>query len=261
VLSEDRSILSRSMAAPAAVVSYGGHPDQIAEIWPAEAEAPLVVVLHGGFWQYRYDRTHCRGLAADLATLGATVVLLEYRRVGGGGGWPTTFDDVRVGLRKVVQHFPRASRRVVVGHSAGGHLGLWVAATEPTPVVDAVVALSPIADLTAMAATFDEGEENPVHDLLGGTPQSHPDRYDLADPCRLGSPHAAVHLLHGATDTVVPIEQSLAYTGRHGGVDVTELRCGHFELIDPRSTAFGTVREAVHSEVQLASSTARTRPW
>ena len=48
------------------------------------------------------------------------------------------------------------SRRILVGHSAGGHLGLWVAATEPRPLVDAVVALAPIADLTAglMAASL-----------------------------------------------------------------------------------------------------------
>ena len=242
------------------IVSYGDDPDQVAEIWPADADAPLVVVLHGGFWQQRYDRTHCRGLAADLATLGATVVLLEYRRVGGGGGWPTTFDDVRIGLRKLVQHHPRASRRVVVGHSAGGHLGLWAAATEPTPVVDAVVALAPVADLTTMALAFGGGE-NPVHDLLGGTPESHPDRYDLADPCRLGSPHAAVHLLHGVADSVVPIEQSLAYARRHEGTEVTELRCGHFELIDPRSAAFATVRGVVQAEVELATSSSRSRPW
>ncbi len=260
MLNEDRSILSRQVAASEAVVSYGEHPDQIAEVWPGSAEAPLVVVLHGGFWQHRYDRAHCRGLAAELATLGATVVLLEYRRVGGGGGWPTTFDDVRVGLRRFVQHHPRASRRVVVGHSAGGHLGLWAAATEPTPVVDAVVGLAPVADLAAMARTFGDGE-NPVCDLLGGTPQSHPDRYDLADPCRLGSPHAAVHLMHGTADTVVPVEQSRSYGRHHGGTDVTELPCGHFELIDPRSTAFATVRAAVEDQLRPVAPTARSRPW
>ncbi len=122
-------------------VAYGEHPEQVAEIWANEPEAPLVVVVHGGFWKQEYDRSHCRGLALGLSTLGVTTVLLEYRRVGGGGGWPTTFDDVRIGLRKLVQHHPRASRRIVVGHSAGGQLALWAAASEPLPVVDAVIGL------------------------------------------------------------------------------------------------------------------------
>ena len=261
MLPEDRSVLSRPSSAPPVVVSYGDHVDQVAEVLPAGPHSPLVIVLHGGFWQERYDRAHCRGLAAELAGLGATVVLLEYRRVGGGGGWPATFDDVRLGVRKIVQHHSRASRRIVVGHSAGGHLALWLAATEPTPVVDAVVGLAPIADLTAMAKSFG-GDENPVHDLLGGTPDSHPDRYDLADPCTLPAPRAGVHLLHGMADTLVPIEQSLTYAGRHPGVVVTELRCAHFELIDPRSGVFATVLGAVKAEVDAASAAPRrSRPW
>ncbi len=261
MLSEDRSVLSRATSAAPAVVSYGDDPDQVAEIWAGTPQAPLVVVLHGGFWKQQYDRAHCRGLAAALAQLGATVVLLEYRRVGGNGGWPATFDDVRTGLRKIVQHFPAASRRILVGHSAGAHLALWVAATEPTPLVDAVVALAPIADLTAMAHSFGAGD-NPVHDLLGGTPDGHPDRYDLADPLLLPTPRATIHLLHGIADTLVPIEQSLSYAHRHAGTQVTELRCAHFELIDPRSDAFAAVRDAVAAELGgAASPPRRSRPW
>lgn len=260
VSSEDRSVLNVGASAPPLVVSYGAHEDQVAEVWPAAPDAPLVVVLHGGFWQQQYGRVHCRPLASGIAQLGVTVVLLEYRRVGGAGGWPHTFDDVRVGLRRLVQHHPQASRRMVVGHSAGGHLALWVAATEPTPVVDAVVALAPVADLTEMAATFGSGE-NPVTDLLGGTPDERPDRYDLADPVRLPTPRADVHLLHGRRDTLVPVEQSRSYLRAHPTARLTELDCAHFELIDPRSTAFAAVRAAVTEGVEVGASGVRTRPW
>lgn len=258
---EDRSILSRSTGAAPVTVSYGDHPDQVAEIWPSEPEAPLVLVLHGGFWQQQYDRAHCRGLAAALAATGATVVLLEYRRVGGDGGWPATFDDVRVGLRKIVQHHPAACRRLVVGHSAGGHLALWVAATEPVPVVDAVVALAPVADLAAMAASFDTAA-NPVHDLLGGSADDRPHRYDLADPVRLPTPAASVRLLHGVRDTVVPVQQSRSYAAAHPAVSLRELPCAHFELVDPRSAVFGAVRDAVTAELHPPEGAGRrTRPW
>jgi acetyl esterase/lipase len=260
VTSEDRSILTPGALAPEVVVSYGDHEDQVAEVWPSTPSSPLVVVLHGGFWQQAYDRAHCRPLAAALAQRGATVMLLEYRRVGGAGGWPHTFDDVRVGLRRLVQHHPQASRRVVVGHSAGGHLALWVAATEPTPVVDAVVALAPVADLGAMAAHFGSGE-NPVVDLLGGDPDERPDRYDLADPVRLPSPHAEVQLVHGLRDTLVPVEQSRRYLRAHPTASLTELDCAHFELIDPRSTAFAAVRAAVDDATDAGAAGVRTRPW
>jgi acetyl esterase/lipase len=257
---EDRSVLSRAVGAAPVTVSYGDHPDQVAEIWASAPDAPLVLVLHGGFWQSQYDRGHCRGLATALAETGLTVVLLEYRRVGGGGGWPSTFDDVRVGLRKIVQHHPAASRRVVVGHSAGGHLALWVAATEPLPVVDAVVALAPVADLTAMAAMF-ESAANPVHDLLGGSPEDRPHRYDLADPLRLPSPTASVRLLHGVRDSLVPPAQSRSYAAAHAGVTLAELPCAHFELIDPRSDAFSVVRQSVLDEARPPEGASRTRPW
>ena len=245
-------------------VAYGEHPEQIAEIWPNEPDAPLVVVVHGGFWKQQYDRSHCRGLALGLASLGVTTVLLEYRRVGGGGGWPATFDDVRIGLRKLVQHHPRASRRIVVGHSAGGHLALWVASAEPLPVVDAVIGLASIADLTAMARVFEKSSstENPVHDLMGGTPDDRPDRYDLADPVRLPPSRASIRLLHGVHDTVVPLESSASYTATHPGVTLSELPCAHFELIDPRSAVFGEVSDAVAAELpDVASGVRRSRPW
>lgn len=261
MLPEDPAILSRPSSAAPVTVAYGEHPEQVAEIWAAEPDAPLVVVVHGGFWKQEYDRSHCRGLALGLSTLGVTTVLLEYRRVGGGGGWPTTFDDVRIGLRKLVQHHPRASRRIVVGHSAGGQLALWAAASEPLPVVDAVIGLASIADLTAMAGTFTSGD-NPVHDVMGGSPEDRPDRYDLADPVRLPTPDTSVRLLHGVHDTVVPLEMSATYTATHRGVTLSELPCAHFELIDPRSGVFEEVANALVAELpDAASNVRRSRPW
>jgi len=261
---EDRSILSRTSQAAPVTVAYGDHPEQVAEIWPAEPEAPLVVVVHGGFWKQEHDRSHCRGLALALSSTGVTTVLLEYRRVGGGGGWPTTFDDVRIGLRRIVQHHPRASRRIVVGHSAGGHLALWAAATEPLPVVDAVIGLAPVADLSEMARWFERSgeDDNPVVALMGGAPEDRPDRYDLADPVRLPRPEARVRLLHGASDSVVPLDLSSRYAATHPGVMLSELGCGHFELIDPRSAMFPHVQDAVAAEFpDTADGVRRSRPW
>jgi hypothetical protein len=56
-------------------------------------------------------------------------------------------------------------------------------------------------------------------------------------------------MVHGREDDVVPCEMSLAYAARAcaAGDDVTCLdlrRAGHFEVIDPRSEAWGAVLTA-----------------
>ncbi len=62
---------------------------------PEVQTGPLVIFVHGGFWQAAYDRAHAGPLAADLAARGYPVACPEYRRVGQpGGGWPGTLDDV-----------------------------------------------------------------------------------------------------------------------------------------------------------------------
>ena len=98
-----RDILSRPATPPDFTVAYGDHPDHIADVRrPAvEAGLPLVIFIHGGFWMAEFDRTHAGPLAVALAELGYPVATLEYRRVGGGGGWPTTFDDVAAGVAGV----------------------------------------------------------------------------------------------------------------------------------------------------------------
>ena len=47
-----------------------------------------------GFWQAEWDRLHAGPLAAGLAGAGFTVCVLEFRRVGTGGGWPATSTDI-----------------------------------------------------------------------------------------------------------------------------------------------------------------------
>jgi len=54
----------------------------------------VAVLIHGGFWRARYGLDLEHSLAADLVARGWTVWNIEYRRIGEGGGWPETYDDV-----------------------------------------------------------------------------------------------------------------------------------------------------------------------
>ena len=80
---------------PDAVLRYGDHELAVVDVHlPAVPNGTLVVLVHGGFWKERYDRTHTRAQARALTAGGYVVVTPEYRRVGGGGGWPTTALDL-----------------------------------------------------------------------------------------------------------------------------------------------------------------------
>src|ERR1700677_1310495 len=116
------------------VFRYGAEPEQFGELWlPAAPATGTVVVVHGGFWRARYDLSLGRPLAADLAARGYAAWNLEYRRSGGGGGWPTTFEDVAAGIDLLAALPVETSRVVAVGHSAGGHLGVWAAGRAGLP--------------------------------------------------------------------------------------------------------------------------------
>ena len=108
--------------------AYGADPEQVADLLlPAtEGPHPVVVLLHGGFWRARFDRSLMAALAVDLADRGWASWNVEYRRVGNGGGVPETLDDVRGGHRGAAGNCTEpivAGRVVVIGHSAGGQLG------------------------------------------------------------------------------------------------------------------------------------------
>ena len=53
---------------------------------------------------------------------------MEYRRVGNGGGFPATFDDVAAAIDLLADADVDTSTVVTLGHSAGGHLATWAAA-------------------------------------------------------------------------------------------------------------------------------------
>ncbi|MEU5051966.1 alpha/beta hydrolase [Streptomyces sp. NPDC021096] len=214
------------MTGPVAVtVAYGPHPSQVIDLYRGGPAALRVTLLHGGFWREAYDRHHLAPLAAALAGRGAEVVLAEYRRVGGGGGWPATFDDVVRALEAGERACTAASRHVLVGHSAGGHLALW-AASSPLAAgvrVDHVVAVAPVADLARARALRLSG--GAVAELVG------PGEEAAADPMRLLPPRAPVTVLHGTEDEDVPVALSRAYAGAAGAALELLEGAGHYEPI------------------------------
>jgi acetyl esterase/lipase len=239
-VAEARGILDRSAPPGPLALRYGTHPDQTAEWWPGGPRC--AVLLHGGFWRQRYDRRHLRPLAGALAAAGAAVVLPEFRRSGGAGGWPSTFDDVR----ELVARLPTdvdAEDVVLVGHSAGGQLALWAAASRARDGLAGVVGLAPVADLGEAHRLGLDGDA--VEALMGGSPVAVPGRYAASDPVTLPDPPCPVTLLHDPEDSLVPVELSRRYVRRHPGARLLAVGGGHFGVIDPQSQAWPAVRDSV----------------
>ena len=122
------------------------------------------------------------------------------------------------------------SRSVLAGHSAGGHLALWLAATGGT--FDVVVPIAPVADLRAAAADGMGG--GAVRAFLGGD-----EPVDAADPAVLLDSHRPsypIRILHGDADDDVTIENSRGFVRRHPWVELVELPgVDHYAPIDPTS--------------------------
>ncbi|MGD9985711.1 alpha/beta hydrolase family protein [Pseudonocardia sp.] len=236
-------------------LDYGTGPAQFVELTLPPGGADIrgtVVVIHGGFWRARYDLALGRPLAATLAAAGFAAWNIEYRRVGAGGGWPATFDDVAAAVDLLAgQEWLDPDRVVAVGHSAGGHLAAWLAARPGLPAgspgagpaVRLRGAVSQAGVLDLVDAARNEVGRGAVDDLLGGTPAEHPDRYGLASPAERLPVGVPVICVHGDADVNVPLRQSERYVAaaRAAG-DPAELvvlpGVDHFAVIDPATEAW-----------------------
>lgn len=245
---------------------YGPGPHQWAEFARPDDDGrvPLVIHLHGGFWRAEYALDHARPMCAGFRRAGLATLNVEYRRVGhDGGGWPGTADDVRSALdlvpTLVADHDLDPDRVVVTGHSAGGHLALWVAGVTAVPLAG-VVPISAVTDLVAADREHLSDGGTAMRDLLGASPEQAPDRWSAASPIEHVPLDVPVRLVHGRDDTAVPISQAHAYAAaaRAAGADVrvVDVAADHFAVLDPSSGFFATVVDTILDVVDRAGSRA-----
>ncbi|WP_228797912.1 alpha/beta hydrolase [Nocardia cyriacigeorgica] len=246
-------------------ISYGETDDNFGDLYlPAgqSAHLPVVVLVHGGGWEQVHDLSYMAVLAEDLVAHGVAVWNVEYRRVGGVGGWPVTLadvDDATESLATVVQQ--RAGGRLdlkrvhVAGHSAGGHLAAWLAGRHTIDGTDAPGADPHVrlAGATIMAGVLDlrlaaiNGHDRFVRDLLGGLPDEQPDRYRIASPIEHLPVGLPVTVVHGDQDATVSPDQSRNYAraARAAGDPVTLHLLpggGHADFGDVRSPAWAAAK-------------------
>ena len=210
---------------------YGEHPDQLCEL--NGSAGPAVVLIHGGFWRARYGLDLMRPLADDLAGRGWATWNVEYRRLGTGGGCPETLEDVAAACR--VAGELRLDPLVALGHSAGGHLALWLAGEG---LVAGAVALAGVCCLA------DASREGLGRGAAGEFMRGSTD-FARADPVQRLPTGVPTVLVHGRRDRIVPLGQSRRYFAAACAAgdrcELVPFDGGHFPVIDPASHIWPTI--------------------
>lgn len=257
--------ISLKHAAPDHRISYGKHSEQFGELYlPKENNLhPTIIMIHGGCWQARYNLTVLGQLSKALTKIGYAVWNIEFRRLGNGGGFPITFEDVAMGadfLNTIAKKYALdLNSLTAMGHSAGGHLALWLAGrhhlsrsskfhSNSAIKLERVISLAGIPDLVA-------GVEQDICrgaclNLMGGLPNKIPEQYQLASPHHLlplNIPHW--HLV-GEHDPLVPVSYLEPFIQRAKQQDthvhfevIPEI--GHFEMVMPNTVSWNYIKEAL----------------
>jgi acetyl esterase/lipase len=257
-------LLERPRPAPTATIHYGADPLQVADLWLPEGDGPhrVVLMVHGGCWQTDIaDRNIMNWIADDLRRGGIAVWNIDYRGVDRpGGGYPGTFQDVAAAAdalrgQAAARHLD-LSRIVAVGHSAGGHLALWLAGRpklpagsplrsgDPLPIHE-VISLGGLPDLEETGRSDNGCGTEVVGRLVGGGGASRPDPFADTSVPRLAPLGVPQVLINGNQDRIIPIPFAEGYARpmRAAGdaVRVRMLdRTGHVELVAPGTDAWIT---------------------
>ncbi|MDB5686977.1 MAG: hypothetical protein JWR77_1566, partial [Rhizorhabdus sp.] len=252
---------------PDAIVAYGADPLQHVELWlpKSPGQHPVVLMIHGGCWQTEIAKADIMNwIADDLRKRGIAVWNIEYRGVDRpGGGYPGTFRDVAQAADALAANAAKyrlKTRRIVaVGHSAGGHLGLWLAARRSLPKssplysahpikLAAVVSLGGLPDLEA--ASVPPGntcDTEPVQKLTGAPSPARPDVYADTSPARLPDPAIPIALVNGALDHIAPPAFAAAYAAKKKAARITIADEGHVELITPETKSWAATVKLIEA--------------
>jgi acetyl esterase/lipase len=253
---------------------YGQDPSQFADLHlPGGTPHPGVVVLfHGGWWGPNYGSDHLAAAASDLAGRGWVTWNVEYRRIGLGGGYPTTLQDAAAAIDYLATLDDVDTARVVaIGHSAGGHLATWSAgraqlppgapgapgaletsgASGSGPRVELTGAISLAGVLDLSTAARERLGQGAALQFMAATPDEQPERYSIADPLARVPISVAMRCVHAPADDRVPFTQSVTYVNaaRAAGQDaqLIEVEGDHFTVAAPSTPTWPSVIAALEA--------------
>jgi len=248
-------------------IAYGVDPLNVGELRRPKGPGPhpVVVVLHGGCWGNFYGLDLMHDMSEALTAEGLATWNVEYRRLGDlGSDYPNTLLDVGLAvdhLRKLAPEYALDLTKVTtVGHSAGGHLAVWVAARQKLDPKNPLHGTDPLPIRTAIALAGVLDLEESINlgvcsgtaaKLLQGSPAEVPNRYAEASPRSLLPIGVSQVLVHGTSDSLVPFVMSEHYvTAAKAAVEakitLVPVDGGdHFDVITPSSPKWPSVMKSI----------------
>lgn len=270
-------LLTRAKPLPDATIRYGEDPLQIVDVWVPKGQGPLpaVIMIHGGCWQTSVaERDIMNWIADDLRSHGIGVWNIEYRGVDRGGGMPRTYEDVARAADLFVadgaKHgFDTGSTRIAIGHSAGGHLALWLARRPALAAGDALRGADPIRidlaisqgglpDLRAGVASIGHacGADAPAAMARGDYARTSPPEMPVGTAREMQFNNDRDHVTPPATGAAY--SAAMAKLGVTVPMEVTPGE-GHVELIAPDSVSWGKQRAAILTALERPAAAPTSR--
>ena len=170
-------------------LAYGSGPDERLDLFPAESDrapAPLVVFLHGGYWQ-ELSKLDASFAAPDLVRAGIALAAVDYT-LAPQASLEQIVDQATQSVAWLHAHADDLGvdrgRIVVTGHSAGAHLAAMAASRLPPATIAGLVLIGGVFDLEPIART-------PINDALG-LDGDEARRLSVPPAIRAGLPPAAV---------------------------------------------------------------------
>ena len=141
---------------PPRSIPYGAGGRNAIDFFEGETKAPIVVFIHGGYWQ-ALDGSSFSHLARGLNAHGISVAIPSYDLCP-----DVSVEQIIVEMRMALRELARLSQRLVIsGHSAGGHLAACMLASDwklfdarlPSDLVAAAYAISGLFELAPLVGT------------------------------------------------------------------------------------------------------------
>lgn len=235
---------ARAKLSPRLDLTYGAHPLETLNFFPAQHPGrPIVVFIHGGYWQ-AMDKADCDFVALGLGQpLDANVANLNYPL-----GPEARMDRIAASLRRALLWLWReaaalgadGTRIYVTGHSAGGHMAALAALTDwraldaraPADLVKGGLAISGIYDLQPIRQCYlndrlrldiEEAERNSPLALL-----RQPRAYSLP-PLAFAVGEIETEAFHQQQSDFVKVFASIGNLV----TAVTYPGCHHFDILHP----------------------------
>jgi arylformamidase len=178
-------------------ISYGAGARNVIDFFPGDGKGPIVVFIHGGYWQ-ALDGSFFSHMAAGLNAHGVSVAVPSYDLCP-----DVTVDRIIDEMRTATRELARLGRPLVIsGHSAGGHLAACLMATD-WPALDAALPEDLVIAVYTISGLFDLGPL--VRTSINNAMRLDATAARAASPLFWTAPH------HGSLDAVVGGNESAEY--------------------------------------------------